>query len=98
MYDRLRKDLEIGLRLLDTYTDTNTHTFSEQLAHSAVDLHLKETREIDHGKSMARYSVMNIPKVSKEMGGILKFQHVHESSPLSSPIISKYDSICFLSV
>ncbi len=41
---------------------------------------------------MAWYSVMNIPKVSKEVGGILKFQHVHKSPPSSSPILSKYDS------
>ncbi len=44
-------------------------------------------RKIDHGKSM-----MNIPKVSKEVGGILKFQLVHKSPPSSSPILPKDDS------
>ncbi len=39
-----------------------------------------------------KYSVMNIPKVSKEVGGILKFQRVHKSPPLSSPILPKDDS------
>ena len=32
-------------------------------------------KKIDHGKSM------NIPKVSKEVDGILKFQRVHKSPP-----------------
>ncbi len=36
---------------------------------------------------------MNIPKVSKEVGVIFKFQRVHKSSPSSSPILSKYDSM-----
>ncbi len=35
---------------------------------------------------------MNIPKVSKEVGCILKFQRVHKSPPSSSPILSKIDS------
>ena len=33
-----------------------------------------------------------IPKVSLEMGGILKFQHVHKSPSSSDAILSKYDS------
>ena len=47
---------------------------------------------------MARYSMMNIPKVSKEMGGILKFQRVHKLPPSSSPILSKYDSYIYRGV
>ncbi len=39
-----------------------------------------------------------IPKVSKELGGILKFQRVHKLRPSSSPILSKYESFCSESV
>ncbi len=40
---------------------------------------------MDHGKPMARYSVMNIPKVSKEVGVIIKFQRIHKSPPHPAP-------------
>ncbi len=41
-------------------------------------------RKIDHGKSIdffPLFSMMNFPKVSKTVGGILKFWHPHKTRP-----------------